>query len=79
MSKYEVLDKAIMSQMNNTGKRFEDIHVRVVAAECFRLASLEKDKPPYRVLDGRLQALRKAGKIKFTPRGWVLNIPAKEQ
>jgi hypothetical protein len=48
-----------------------------VAGECSRLADEERNKPmPFRILDRRLQALRKAGKIQFvTGKGWVNPLP----
>lgn len=69
MSKYENLDRAIMNKMGGHPQTFGAINVR---EECERIANAEPGKvDAFRVLDRRLQALRKAGKIKSTTKGWV--------
>ncbi|MYM92637.1 hypothetical protein [Duganella vulcania] len=72
MSKYENLDKAIMNKMGGHPQMCSAINVRDVRAECERIAAAEAGKAEaFRILDRRLQALRKAGKIKSTSKGWL--------
>lgn len=72
MSKYEVLDKAIMAKMGGHPQTFSAILVRDVRQECERIALAEPGEVlPYRILDRRLQALRRAEKVRFTSKGWV--------
>lgn len=72
MTKYEVLDKAIMTKMGGHAQAFSAIMVRDVREECERIAKEDATKvEPFRILDRRLQALRKAGKIRFISKGWV--------
>jgi hypothetical protein len=71
-TKYETLDKAIMGKMGGHAQAFSAIYVRDVRDECERIAVAEPAKvEPFRILDRRLQALRKAGKIRSTSKGWV--------
>ena len=72
-NKYAVLDSAIMKILGKEPVPFSLIMLPDVAGECSRLADEERNKPmPFRILDRRLQALRKAGKIQFvTGKGWV--------
>ena len=70
-NKYEQLDALIRGAIAHKPKRFGAIFVGQVAAECGRLAAMGIGKEPFRVLDRRLQSLRKAGKIKSTTKGWV--------
>lgn len=78
MSKYAELDKLILSKINGeTPTPFHKIHLyddagltSSMASMCDSLSTTGTDG--YRVLDRRLQALRKAGKIKSIPgKGWV--------
>jgi hypothetical protein len=72
MTKYEALDKAIMNKMGGHPQTFGAINVRDVREECERIAALEESKTEaFRILDRRLQALRKAGRIRFSSKGWV--------
>lgn len=72
MSKYETLDKAIMNKMGGHPQKFTAINARDVREECERIAATEDRKvEAFRILDRRLQALRKAGKIKSTSKGWL--------
>ena len=72
-NKYAVLDSAIMKILGKEPVPFSLIMLPDVAGEWSRLADEERNKPmPFRILDRRLQALRKAGKIQFvTGKGWV--------
>ncbi|WP_175701141.1 hypothetical protein [Burkholderia ambifaria] len=69
MSKYQKLDALIIAEIGEKPRRFDSIFaVAGVYAECREFLS---ERSPNRVLDGRLQALRKAGKIRSTSKGWV--------
>lgn len=70
-NKYEQLDALLLRAIAPVPKRFSDIYMGKIAEECSRLAELETGKEPLRVMDRRLQALRKAGKIRSTSKGWV--------
>ncbi|MBP0714834.1 hypothetical protein ABXK61_16130 [Burkholderia sola] len=77
MSKYQTLDDLILAAINETPKKFVAVNTGEVRRESERLAR-EECKPTtfgevvgWRVVDRRLQALRKAGKIKATTKGWI--------
>lgn len=76
-NKYEKLDDLVLHAITHVPKRFGEIFIGTLASECRRLAEMEAGKEPFRVMDRRLQALRKAGKIKSTPKGWVSQEAAK--
>lgn len=78
MSKYAELDELILGKINGeTPTPFHKIHLyddtgltSSMASMCDSLSRTGTDG--FRVLDRRLQALRKAGKIKSIPgKGWV--------
>nr|WKF58766.1 hypothetical protein HUO10_003267 [Paraburkholderia busanensis] len=72
--KYDVLDALILASIGTQPKTFAFINTGDVAKECERLAAAE-DNPradSFRICDRRLQALRKAEKIRSTSKGWVL-------
>ncbi|HBY6599165.1 hypothetical protein DW199_22570 [Klebsiella pneumoniae] len=71
MTKYELLDSKIMKKIGGDPSPFSSLYVRDVAEECSRIAKEENKPEPFRILDRRLQALRKAGKIRSTSKGWV--------
>lgn len=78
MTKYEKLDAMIVAQIDDTPRSFTYLRgCRVLMAECERHAKKAGTKrsrygvDDWRVLDRLLQALRKAGKIKATGKGWV--------
>ncbi|HAT7495371.1 TPA: hypothetical protein ACGASP_003101 [Raoultella ornithinolytica] len=71
MTKYELLDSKIMNKIGGHPAPFSSLYVRDVAEECKKIAAEENKPEPFRVLDRRLQALRKAGKIRSTSKGWV--------
>lgn len=71
MTKYEVLDLKIMNKIGGQPKPFSSVYVRDVAEECKKIAAEENKPEPFRILDRRLQALRKAGQIRSTSKGWV--------
>lgn len=66
MHRYEELDKRILAAVAkrenpNNEARCRDEAVRIADEE--RVRDRYNCRPAYRVIDGRLQALRKAGKI----------------
>ncbi|EOD8411239.1 hypothetical protein QL189_08940 [Cronobacter turicensis] len=73
MDKYSDLDALILNSIGLAPKSFSDIYYGVdrdqkdVRQTCIELAG--KDGAPTRVLDRRLQALRKKGLIVFI-KGW---------
>lgn len=74
--KYNALDTAILHKIGGHPQGFTAINVRDVREESERLAALDgKDKKDaFRFVDRRLQALRKAGKIKSTTKGWIREV-----
>jgi len=75
MKKFDPLDGAIVARVGQAGP-IAAAQLQFSATVAERLRPFTTDlRPAYRVLDGRLQALRKAGKIKFKRGpggGWVL-------
>lgn len=78
MSKYEKLDAMILAEINSEPRSFTSLRgCRAVMAECERHAKeagttrSRYGVDDWRVLDRRLQALRKSGAIKATRKGWV--------
>ncbi|MCP6327293.1 hypothetical protein NL460_13985 [Klebsiella pneumoniae] len=71
MTKYELLDSKILNKIGGHPTPFSSLYVRDAAEECVRIAKDENKPEPFRILDRRLQALRKAGKIRSTSKGWV--------
>lgn len=71
MTKYELLDSKIMNKIGGHPVPFSSLYVRDVVEECKKIAVEENKPEPFRILDRRLQALRKAGKIRSTSKGWV--------
>lgn len=79
-TKYEKLDALITTAIVGSSIDFNSIYQRNVKKECERIADEDnkaRDLPKWReihgwrILDRRLQALRKAGKIQYTRKGWV--------
>ncbi|MEK7916605.1 hypothetical protein AAB988_29630 [Burkholderia contaminans] len=75
--KYEKLDALILEAISETPKKFISVNAGQVRVESERL-SKEESRPHicgevvgWRIVDRRLQALRKAGKIRSTSKGWV--------
>ena len=70
--KYEKLDALILNSIGGHPKMFGEIYAHVVMMECERLEKSDRSQStPRRYLDRRLQALRKAGKIRSTTKGWI--------
>lgn len=72
MSKYEKLDQLILNKIGGHPTPFSRIFVRDVEEESKRIAKEESKPEPFRIIDRRLQALRKLGVIRnVTGKGWV--------
>lgn len=73
MTKYVKLDNAIMSNLSETPSPFHRLFSGDVGAECVEITREEGNKKePFRILDRRLQTLRKLGVITHvTGKGWV--------
>jgi hypothetical protein len=74
MSQYDELDRLVPSRVAAApeGLPFMFLFAGEVRAEAERIAKAT-GREEYRVFDGRLQALRKAGKLKHdSKRGWSL-------
>ncbi|MBU9293054.1 hypothetical protein KTD18_16015 [Burkholderia multivorans] len=75
MSKYETLDAMLLSVLADGPSQFIDLQNGALWAECRRLESVT-GSDDFRILDRRLQALRRAGKIRFSGakrgEGWQL-------
>ncbi|RSB84923.1 hypothetical protein EGT47_27925 [Burkholderia cenocepacia] len=77
MSKYKKLDDLIVASIDDTPKKFATVNTGAVREESERLAR-EECRPTtfgevvgWRIVDRRLQAVRKTGKIRSTSKGWV--------
>lgn len=77
MSKYKKLDDLIVASIDDTPKKFAAVNTGAVREESERLAR-EECRPTtfgevvgWRIVERRLQAVRKAGKIRSTSAGWV--------
>jgi hypothetical protein len=77
VSKYEKLDALILASIGHVPKKFVGINAGAVRTESERIAKDEAtprtrgEVVGWRIVDRRLQALRKAGKIRATTKGWV--------
>ncbi len=73
MNKYENLDAAILRRIGAEPTPFGELYNGCVRGYCTSIAGAEgKDSDDaFRVLDRRLQALRKKGRIRSTSHGWV--------
>lgn len=77
MSKFQKLDALILASIDDTPKKFAAVNTGAVREEGERLAR-EECRPTtfgevvgWRIVDRRLQAVRKTGKIRSTTKGWV--------
>lgn len=76
---YTELDAAIFARIGDAGRPM-GFHAIFDCNSVDRLSrchastddAKRSGKPAWRFVDARLQALRKAGKIKSTPAGWVI-------
>ncbi len=73
MSKYENLDAEILRRISAEPTPFGELYSGCVRGYCTSIAGAEgkESDEAFRVLDRRLQALRKKGLIRSTGRGWV--------
>ncbi|WP_081052272.1 hypothetical protein [Burkholderia vietnamiensis] len=77
MSKYEKLDALIVGAIDESPKKFAFIDAGAVRGESERIAKEEgstrsrRGVVPWRIVERRLQALRKDGKIRSTSKGWI--------
>lgn len=72
MNKYENLDNLILQRLKDNGEMMLlFLNSGGVREESERMG-IETGREPFRILDGRLQKLRKENKIKFSRKGWVL-------
>ncbi|KVD80767.1 hypothetical protein WS62_25950 [Burkholderia sp. ABCPW 14] len=82
-TKYEKLDALILSKIGVAPIRFASIYGGDIKDESDRIVSEQGPRSlygfadPWRIVDRRLQSLRKAGKIRSTPKGWVRAEPQK--
>ena len=77
MSKFQKLDALILASIDDNPKKFVAINTGAVREESERLAREEcrpttfGDVVSWRIVDRRLQSVRKTGKIRSTSKGWV--------
>ncbi|WP_322073375.1 hypothetical protein [Burkholderia cepacia] len=76
MTQYEKLDAMILRAIGDTPMKFVTINTYEVREESERLALEHRQAgrgcgDGWRIVDLRLQALRKGGKIRSTSTGWV--------
>ena len=71
---YKKLDSLVLDKLRKGPLLFLFVFSQEVRAEASRIAELS-GRECYRVVDGRLQALRKRGLIVFTHgKGWALKL-----
>ena len=80
MSKYQSLDDAILARVKNRWPLAPMTHALIMATSQVRdlaeAAVAGTSRPAFRVVDARLQALRKKGLIEYsTELGWSLRWP----
>lgn len=75
-TKYEKLDALVLDRIGKGNNQFATIFTGDVKTECERIAKEEEDTrrstygiDPFRICDRRLQAMRRAGKIRFNGSG----------
>lgn len=73
MSIYQKLDELLVERITKKGVQFTPLfHSVGVREESARLGT-ESGREPFRIVDGRLQALKRAGRITYgTKTGWVV-------
>lgn len=78
MSQYDKLDSLIIERVKTQGPvKFPSLHGGDVAAEAAALAA-GTGREDFRIIDGRLQILRKRGALRYdTKQGWMLAGEAK--
>lgn len=68
---YDELDAAIVARIKDGARSLHKIDCGDVRQMCADIAH-ETGRESFRVLDGRLQALRKAGQIVYKRGSWML-------
>ncbi|EIB4109891.1 hypothetical protein K8Y36_001202 [Salmonella enterica] len=74
MTKYAKLDSAILSALGDQPIAFSELFAQTIKQECLVIAEAEGKHPMdvFRILDRRLQAMRKIGAIQYvTGKGLV--------
>ena len=76
MSQYKALDRAIIDRLGSDCDGVHGVYLMfvfssTVRTECDRIAS-KTGRDVFRVLDGRIQALRKRRVIEYSRDGWRL-------
>lgn len=73
MSKYASLDTLILAEINFAPASFDSLFAGAIRREyeAWERLKITGVQEPVRLLTRRLQALRKAGKIRSTREGWV--------
>lgn len=71
---FKVLDELILKRVGVCPIKFAAIYGIEVQKECKRLQMESCHIEAFRFCDRRLQALRKAGVIKYTRDGWVKTL-----
>lgn len=78
MTDYTKLDELILDRISAGQTQLDGINSQDVRVEANRIAA-ETGRDQFRVVDGRLQSLRKAGRIEFKrgvlSGGWALAVP----
>ena len=78
MTQYQTLDQLIVDAIRNGSGTFATIYTKRVYTECERIAK-QTARDRFRVLDGRLQTLRRRGEIAFNKGSWTAApTPSKE-
>lgn len=74
MSKFAQIDGAILEAIAGGRDTFTALQTRALMDQAAQLSKPDRygDRPAWRVLDRRLQALRKAGRIQFVKGRWAL-------
>lgn len=68
---YEALDQLVLTAIGGGANSFNSIYSGPIANEAKRISATRKNDDSSRVLDRRLQALRRSNKIEFTrAHGW---------
>lgn len=69
---FKKLDQLILNKIGSKALPLSEISDSDVGAECMRIVKEgNKDAFAFRVLERRLQTLRKSGLIRSTRKGWV--------
>jgi hypothetical protein len=79
MTQYEKLDAMVLARIADKGVQFTPLFSGNEIREETERLGVELGREPFRVLDGRLQALKRSGAIAYgTKTGWVKVEPKSE-